>query len=113
MQLLYIMRPEASKEGRRERKDVHFPFDLNNASKVASFAAERGAWHMFPFPGGQRYREAEVAHGDPLQLLCVRISYRARRPRIACYRAMQGGGHIRSQQLLPAIPRYRYRLLTG
>ena len=53
MQLLYIMRPEASKEGRRERKDVHFPFDLNNASKVASFAAERGAWHMFPFPGGR------------------------------------------------------------
>ena len=47
------MRPEASKEGRRERKDVHFPFDLNNASKVASFAAERGAWHMFPFPGGR------------------------------------------------------------
>ena len=43
------MRPE----GRRERKDVHFPFDLNNASKVASFAAERGAWHMFPFPRGR------------------------------------------------------------
>ena len=110
--IIVVHNEAGSKQGRRERKDVHFPFDLNNASKVASFAAERGAWHMFPFPRGQSYREAEVARGDPLQLLCVRISYRARRPRIACYRAMQGG-HIRSQQLLPAIPRYRYRLLTG
>ena len=56
------MRPE----GRKERKDVHFPFDLNNASKVASFAAERGGLGIcFRFQGGrvtERLRSRAAIH---------------------------------------------------